>query len=79
MLEKLFQKDPAKRFGSAGCNEIKNHPWFKSIDWKAMVEKDIKSPYEPQLDSEEDLKYFSQEFTSMKISPEQVQHSSVNN
>lgn len=28
LLEKLLIKDPAKRLGSKGAEEVKSHPWF---------------------------------------------------
>ena len=33
LLKKLLIRDPEKRFGSGGAEEIKAHPWFSSIDW----------------------------------------------
>lgn len=55
-----------------------NHSWFKKIDWLNIKSKKVKSPYEPQLDSEEDLKYFSEEFTSININADQTLKCSVN-
>lgn len=55
-----------------------NHSWFKKIDWLNIKNKKVKSPYEPQLDSEEDLKYFSEEFTSINVNADQTIKGSVN-
>ena len=34
----LLQRDPNKRLGNGGAEEIKNHPFFaKYVDWNAYV------------------------------------------
>ena len=37
LMSKLLEKDPAERLGSRGAEEIKGHPFFSKIDWKAMM------------------------------------------
>ncbi len=37
----LLIKDPAKRLGSNGAQDVKNHPWFSEIDWKALYERKV--------------------------------------
>jgi serum/glucocorticoid-regulated kinase 2 len=67
----LLQKDPSKRIGnrSGGMFELKEHPWFESINWKKLEEKKIIPPYKPQLDNGTDTRHFPKEFTAMMISP----------
>lgn len=37
LIKKLLQKDPSKRLGSSrGAEEIKEHPFFKHINWDKM-------------------------------------------
>lgn len=40
LLEKLLIKDPEYRLGSqTGADEVKNHPWFASVDWEQLMKK----------------------------------------
>ena len=59
-LERLLEKDPAKRLGSGilGCEEIKKHKWFSTIDWKNLYNKELKPPFKPILKSDLDTSYF---------------------
>jgi serum/glucocorticoid-regulated kinase 2 len=52
LLDGLFQKDPAKRFG---FEEVKNHQWFSQMNWEAIQAKRIIPPFKPQLHNMEDL------------------------
>lgn len=48
------------RFGSLinGNKDIKNHDWFKSIDWFAILNQEMAAPYVPQISHAEDLSNF---------------------
>lgn len=63
-IEKLLDKNPAKRLGCGimGCEEIKKHKWFSSIDWKMLYRKEIKPPFKPILKSDMDVSYFDPVF-----------------
>lgn len=39
-----MRKNPKKRLGFNGVDEIKNHPWFKNIDWKKVYNRKLKPP-----------------------------------
>lgn len=43
----LLQRNPNNRLGYNGIEEIKNHPWMASVDWKKMIKKQIQAPYVP--------------------------------
>lgn len=43
-------KDPAKRLGSGGADEILAHPWFEHMDRDAMAMDQVDSPYLPTKD-----------------------------
>ena len=32
-IERLLDRDPANRMGVKGAEEVKNHPWFKDLDF----------------------------------------------
>lgn len=46
-----------------GIEEIKNHPFFATIDWNALYKKEIKPPFKPAVSQEDDAFYFDSEFT----------------
>ncbi len=64
-LLNIFVIEPDKRLGGGedGAAEIKNHPWFKNIDWNFITEKKIKPPFRPQLKSNQDTSYIDSAFT----------------
>jgi len=66
LLQELFIKDPDKRLGCGvkGEDEIKSHPFFKTIDWTAIEQKKIKPPFVPKIKSEIDTRYIDTEFTN---------------
>ena len=41
LLEKLLQKEPKKRLGANGVEEIMRHEFFKSIDWSELIAKEL--------------------------------------
>ena len=48
LLRKLLCRDVTKRLGSkGGAAEIKAHPWFRKIDWKAAEERTLQPPFAP--------------------------------
>jgi serine/threonine protein kinase len=67
LLLGLIQYDPLLRLGKNDINEIKNHIFFKDINWNDLLEKKIIPPFIPQLDNDEDLKYFDKQFTNEKL------------
>lgn len=50
LLVALLNRDPAKRLGVNGAQEIKNHPFFaRHIDWKKLWQKKILPPFKPAV------------------------------
>ena len=49
LLTGLLTRDPDKRLGNGGAHEIKNHPFFASVDWKKLVQKKIQPPFKPSV------------------------------
>ena len=64
-IKDLLAFKPEKRlgFGQKGINDIKNHPFFKGIDWDKALRKEYRPPFIPELSDDLDLKYFDKEFT----------------
>ena len=58
ILKKLIT-DPEKRLGRNGAEEIKNHPYFKNIDW-AHVKETLVPPFIPELKTPYDATYFDE-------------------
>ena len=44
LLKQLLSKDPYKRIGVLDKSEIKNHVWFKGLDWNKLSRKEIPPP-----------------------------------
>ena len=44
LLSKLLSKDINNRLGVSNKVELKNHPWFKDIDWDKLSRKAINPP-----------------------------------
>ena len=58
ILRKLIN-DPETRLGANGADEIKNHPFFKGIDWNHIKET-LVPPFIPELKNNYDTKYFDE-------------------
>lgn len=65
-LKSLFAYDPDKRLGASenGLNDVKNHQFFKDLDWELLMTKKIKPPFIPRITSNTDTKYIDIEFTN---------------
>ena len=65
LLVKLLEKNQNERFGiNGGFEEIRKHPFFKGMDFKALEEKKIEAPFKPILEDSLDVRNFDEEFTS---------------
>lgn len=56
-----MHKDKAKRLGFSGDGaEILAHPFFSSLDLKALEAKILEAPYKPEISTENiDVKFFN--------------------
>ncbi|XP_071450098.1 ribosomal protein S6 kinase alpha-5-like [Hetaerina americana] len=66
-IKKLLIKDPRKRLGGgkSDAEELKQHPFFKGMDWKKLARKELPAPFVPHITDELDVSNFSEEFTKM--------------
>ncbi|XP_055318033.1 atypical protein kinase C isoform X9 [Sitodiplosis mosellana] len=70
VLKAFLEKRPLERLGCSRENafmDIVNHPFFKSIDWESLEQKQITPPFRPRLDSDRDLANFPPEFTDEPV------------
>jgi microtubule-associated serine/threonine kinase len=52
----LLQQNPRDRIGTGGANEVKEHPYFHTLNWNSLLRQ--KAEFVPQLENEEDTSYF---------------------
>ncbi|KIJ64521.1 hypothetical protein HYDPIDRAFT_154129 [Hydnomerulius pinastri MD-312] len=65
ILTSLLNRDPARRLGVNGAEEIKKHPFFeKHIDFKKLLQKKIQPPFKPSVASPVDVSNFDTVFTT---------------
>ncbi|KAH8114738.1 Pkinase-domain-containing protein [Phellopilus nigrolimitatus] len=65
ILTSLLIRDPTKRLGVNGAEEIKRHPFFhKHIDFGKLLAKKIQPPFKPKVASAVDVSNFDEVFTS---------------
>ncbi|KAK9409497.1 ribosomal protein S6 kinase alpha-5 [Crotalus adamanteus] len=67
LIQCLLMKDPKKRLGcgSGSADEIKQHPFFKKINWNDLAAKKVSAPFKPIIRDELDVSNFAEEFTEM--------------
>ncbi|OMJ16397.1 Protein kinase C-like, partial [Smittium culicis] len=81
ICQELLERDPIKRLGSGpdDSEEVKNHPFFRGINWSDIFNKRITPPFIPQINGRSDISNFDTEFTrerpnltiiNYKINPE---------
>ncbi|KAF9246987.1 kinase-like domain-containing protein [Melanogaster broomeanus] len=64
----LLNRNPKHRLGSQrDAEELKEHPFFASIDWKALSMKQVTPPFKPIVESDESTANFDPEFTTADI------------
>lgn len=63
LLKGLLKKNIKARLGTAGSEEIKNHPWFSDINWDDVYNKRIPAPFIPKTDGVLDISRFDDKFT----------------
>ncbi|KAF5867238.1 serine/threonine protein kinase psk1 [Aspergillus alliaceus] len=72
LLTRLLRKDPAKRLGyhmPKDLQTIKNHRFFRKIDWKALTRREVTPPIIPVVTDPALAENFSNDFTHLPLSP----------
>jgi hypothetical protein len=50
LIIQFLNKDREERLGSHGnSRSIQEHPFFQSIDWRAVEERQMEPPQEPEM------------------------------
>lgn len=65
---KLLTKNPKRRLGTKGLEDVKRHPFFgPDIDWDAIAQKRVPAPIKPKIKDEMDTSNFADEFTRLPL------------
>ena len=64
----LLNRNPKHRLGAQrDAAELKEHTFFKPIDWKALSLKQATPPFKPVVESDESVANFDPEFTTTDL------------
>uniref|UniRef100_A0A8D0VYJ3 Serine/threonine-protein kinase N2 n=1 Tax=Sus scrofa TaxID=9823 RepID=A0A8D0VYJ3_PIG len=66
IMRRLLRRNPERRLGAGekDAEDVKKHPFFRLIDWSALMDKKVKPPFVPTVRGREDVSNFDDEFTS---------------
>ena len=69
ILRALLHREPAERLGSGptDADEIKDHLFFASVEWEALLDGSAPPPWTPTVVGSLDTSQFDREFTSLPI------------
>ena len=61
LIKHLLQPDLSKRYGNLknGVDDIKNHSFFKSMNWNKLLRQEIPAPFVPKIKGDNELKYYN--------------------
>ncbi|ORY17769.1 kinase-like domain-containing protein [Clohesyomyces aquaticus] len=72
LLTRLLRKEPKKRLGSnmpKDLQSIKNHRFFRKINWQKLEARELEPPIQPLITDPELAENFATEFTDLPLSP----------
>ncbi|XP_036204154.1 serine/threonine-protein kinase N2 isoform X3 [Myotis myotis] len=66
IMRRLLRRNPERRLGAGekDAEDVKKHPFFRLIDWSALMDKKVRPPFVPTIRGREDVSNFDDEFTS---------------
>ena len=62
----LLERDPLKRLGQHGFDEVKNHGFFYGLDWELLEKRKLDTSINPVIQGQTDTNNFAVEFTKLK-------------
>lgn len=65
----LLQKDPSKRLGNGptGSNDIKQHKWFKGINWRKLELREVTPKFLPAVSGKHCTANFDEMWTNLPL------------
>jgi len=65
LISRFLDRDPNTRLQNP--DEIKQHSFFRGLDWQMLIDKQVTPPFVPDVDSPEDVGNIDQEFLDESI------------
>ncbi|KAI1717181.1 protein kinase domain-containing protein [Ditylenchus destructor] len=67
LIKRLLKRHTETRLGAGpdDADEIKQHLFFRHLDWGKVYRRELEPPYKPNITSDEDVSLFDTKFTKM--------------
>ncbi|CDQ89996.1 unnamed protein product [Oncorhynchus mykiss] len=66
IMRRLLRRNPDRRLGSGekDADDVKKQPFFRGVDWEALLQRRLPPPFVPNIRGREDVSNFDEEFTA---------------
>uniref|UniRef100_A0A8D0DAC3 protein kinase C n=1 Tax=Sander lucioperca TaxID=283035 RepID=A0A8D0DAC3_SANLU len=66
IMRRLLRRNPERRLGSGekDAEDVKKQPFFRDMDWEALLQRKVPPPFVPTIGGKEDVSNFDVEFTA---------------
>ncbi|KAL2100939.1 hypothetical protein ACEWY4_002700 [Coilia grayii] len=66
IMRRLLRRNPERRLGSGekDAEDVKKQPFFRNMDWEALLKRRLPPPFVPSIGNREDVSNFDAEFTT---------------
>ncbi|XP_056144643.1 serine/threonine-protein kinase N1b isoform X2 [Lampris incognitus] len=66
IMRRLLRKNAERRLGSGqkDAEDIKKQPFFRDMDWEALLQRKVNPLFVPTIEGKEDVSNFDEEFTA---------------